>query len=109
MEHIPKIARVRMAAQVAGTHPEAELLNAFAENAVTAKERQDVLAHLADCANCRQVVSLAAEARPQGEPLVKAARGGFRWATFQWAAVAASVAIVTVAGGGVGGEGEWGY
>ena len=35
MEQIPKIARVRMAAQAAGAHPEAELLNAFAENALT--------------------------------------------------------------------------
>jgi hypothetical protein len=97
MKQFPKIARVRMAAQMTGAHPEAELLNAFAENALAGKEREGVLAHLAVCANCREIVSLAAEARPEGAPLVKPVRGGFRWATFQWAAVAASVAIVTVA------------
>jgi hypothetical protein len=97
MEQFPKIARSRMAGQVTGAHPEAELLNAFTENALAPKERETVLTHLAACANCREMVSLAAEARPDDAPIVKPARSGFRWATFQWAAVAASVAIVTVA------------
>lgn len=86
-----------MAAQSAGTHPEAELLNAFAENALAANERESVLGHLSMCANCREIVSLAVQTRPEGAPLAKPARGGFRWATLQWASVAASVAIVTVA------------
>jgi len=86
-----------MAAHVSGEHPEAEQLNAFAENALAAQERESVLAHLAACSDCREIVALAVEARPEGAPLVKPARDGFRWATFQWAAVAASVAIVTVA------------
>ena len=86
-----------MARQEAGAHPEAELLNAFAENALASKERESVLTHLAVCANCREIVGLAVVARPEGAPLVKPARAGFRWATFQWAAVAASVAIVAVA------------
>jgi len=86
-----------MAAHAPGEHPEAEQLNAFAENALAAQERESVLAHLAACEDCREIVGLAVEARPEGAPLVKPARDGFRWATFQWAAVAASVAIVTVA------------
>src|SRR5882724_3737228 len=97
MEQFPKIARARMAAHAPGEHPEAEQLNAFAENALAAQERESVLAHLAACEDCREIVGLAVEARPEGAPLVKPARDGFRWATFQWAAVAASVAIVTVA------------
>src|SRR5882724_900319 len=96
MEQFPKIARARMAAHAPGEHPEAEQLNAFAENALAAQERESVLAHLAACSDCREVVGLAVEARPEGAP-AKPARDGFRWATFQWAAVAASVAIVTVA------------
>jgi putative zinc finger protein len=97
MEQFPKIARARMAAQSPGDHPEAEQLNAFAERALTESERSAVIAHLAGCANCREIVHLAAEARTEGAPVAKPARHGFRWATFQWAAVAASVAIVTVA------------
>jgi hypothetical protein len=97
MEQFPKIAKVRMTAQATGEHPEAEQLNAFAENALASGERESVTTHLATCASCREIVSLAVEARPEGSVSVKPARDGFRWATFQWAAVAASVAIVTVA------------
>jgi hypothetical protein len=43
-------------------HPGAESLNAFAEQALDARERGQVLEHLAACARCRQVVSLAREA-----------------------------------------------
>jgi hypothetical protein len=43
-------------------HPGAESLSAFAEQALDARERGQVLAHLAVCARCRTVVSLAREA-----------------------------------------------
>jgi hypothetical protein len=97
MEKFPKIARARMTMPTAGPHPEAEQLNAFAENALVAGERETVLSHLAVCGECREIVALSAAARPEGSLVAKPARGGFRWATFQWAAVAASVAIVTIA------------
>jgi hypothetical protein len=43
-------------------HPEAESLNAFAEQALPEQERAQILAHLAACSRCRQVVYLAQEA-----------------------------------------------
>ncbi len=43
-------------------HPDAEMLSAFAEQALSAKERGDVLRHLAICGRCREVVALAREA-----------------------------------------------
>ena len=97
MEQFPKIAKARLAAERPGPHPDAEQLSAFSENALGAGERETVLAHLAACVDCRDIVGLAAAARPADAPVVKPVRGGFRWATFQWAAVAASLAIVTVA------------
>lgn len=51
-----------------GAHLDAELLSAFAERALSAHERNHVLAHLAVCTRCRQVVALAAntgELEPQ--------------------------------------------
>jgi hypothetical protein len=42
-------------------HPDAEMLSAFAEQALSAKERGEVLSHLAVCGRCRQVVALARE------------------------------------------------
>jgi len=43
-------------------HPDAETLSAFTEQALNTKERREVLAHLAACGGCRQVVALAREA-----------------------------------------------
>ena len=43
-------------------HPDAEVLSAFAEQALGERERGDVLEHLAACGRCREVVVLAREA-----------------------------------------------
>ena len=43
------------------SHPDAESLNAFAEQALPEREHGQVLAHLAACSRCRQVVFLAQE------------------------------------------------
>ncbi len=45
-----------------GLHPDAESLSAFSEQALGKRERAEVLAHLAVCGRCRQVVALAREA-----------------------------------------------
>jgi hypothetical protein len=42
-----------------GLHPDAEVLNAFVEGVLPAHERAQALAHLAECADCRQIVFLA--------------------------------------------------
>jgi hypothetical protein len=42
-----------------GEHPDADLLTAFAEGSLLAREREDVMAHVAHCAECREVLSLA--------------------------------------------------
>ena len=42
-----------------GQHPDADQLSAFAEDALPAHEREQTLAHLAGCADCRTIVSLA--------------------------------------------------
>ncbi len=43
-------------------HPDAEMLSAFAEQALSATERTEVLEHLAICGRCREVVALARDA-----------------------------------------------
>jgi hypothetical protein len=45
-----------------GQHPDADQLSAFADNALPAHERQETLAHVAGCEDCRSVVFLAQEA-----------------------------------------------
>jgi hypothetical protein len=49
------------------SHPDAESLNAFAEQALPESEHSLVLAHLAVCSRCRQVVFLAQQAASEFE------------------------------------------
>ena len=129
---VPKIVydRLRAAAPepdsnaVARAHPDADLLTAFAEQALSAPEREEVLHHLALCENCREVLSLAdvlslsidsvnsvdappvpisTESKLESEPVQTASirfaarknwRPVFAWPNLRWAGLAAGVAIV---------------
>ena len=79
-------------------HPDAESLSAFAEQALGARERGQVLKHLAVCGRCRQVVALAqgagldAEARPAAEER-EAIQPSAWWRTWRFVWVPAAVAI----------------
>jgi hypothetical protein len=60
MEPLPKLLRQRLlAAAQAGVHPDPDLLAGFAERRLSERERVPVLEHLANCADCRQIVSLS--------------------------------------------------
>jgi hypothetical protein len=96
-------------------HPDADLLNAFAEHVLDERERSHVLAHLASCGRCRQVLTLAQQAAGiEVEELVAAAApaAAFAVATpgparrrrawwqnwhFAWIPIAALAATVTFA------------
>ncbi len=54
-------------------HPDAESLNAFAEKALSERERGQIVAHLAVCGRCRQVIFLAGQAAPELEMAAAAA------------------------------------
>jgi hypothetical protein len=106
MTEVPKIVYDRLRAALPGpAHPDADLLAAFAELALSASERQGVLQHLALCEDCRHVVALALPAADI-TPAQTADENGFRttvspagprapgkrslaWPTLRWAALAA--------------------
>lgn len=119
MSEVPKIVydRLRTAemqrAVVEPAHPEADLLTAFAEQTLSVTERDSVLAHLALCGDCREVVALAlpaadfaatpsvtlvvaADERVQGTRTRVSAPHGLRfaWPSLRWAALAAGIAVV---------------
>ena len=52
-----------------GLHPDADVLNAFLEGALPEHERVACLTHLAECAPCREVVSLAGQAGAVDDPV----------------------------------------
>ena len=59
---VSKIIRSRLGQQAARQsdgHPDPNLLAAFAESSLLERERADVLAHLANCTDCRAYLALA--------------------------------------------------
>jgi hypothetical protein len=67
------IAQALAAQQAAGEHPDADVLNAFAEGSLLPRERETVIAHLATCPGCREVLSVAATEHARELELVAAA------------------------------------
>ncbi len=117
MTEVPKIVVDRLRAALPKrtgperAHPDADVLTAFAEQALSATERDGVLEHLALCEDCREVIALALPAADiVAAPLaaetevVRAtvSRAGapaphklsFAWPSLRWAALAAGIAVV---------------
>ncbi len=99
MTDVPKIVRQRLQVTAkAGVHPEPDLLAAFAEKSLGGRERLQVLEHLAQCADCREVVSLS---MPELEPASAVSAGPrapwLRWPVLRWGALAACVVVVGAA------------
>ena len=103
MTEIPNIVRDRLKAAPAGDHPDANLLAAFAEQALPDRERIRVLEHVARCADCRDVLALAtpplaSTVVPGYKDTVTARRvSWFGWPMLRWGALAACVVIVGTA------------
>ena len=83
-------------------HPDAESLSAFAEHQLPEHERQPILAHLAICAHCRQVLFLAQDAVEEAQPpiagpvlLASPKKALVNW-RYAWGALAACAALATV-------------
>ncbi len=81
----------------AETHPDANLLTAFVEQALARRERDAVLQHLSQCSDCREVLFLAA---PQMEVEAEAVRersSWLGWPALRWGALAACAMVVVAA------------
>ena len=98
MAEVPKIVRQRMVANAQpGPHPDPDLLAAFSERSLSDRDRNLVLAHLAQCAECREVVVLStplSEAVPQPSATRTL---GLGWPALRWGALAACAALVVAA------------
>jgi hypothetical protein len=85
--------------QQAGLHPDSDLLTAFVEGTLLERERQDVYAHLATCAYCRELLSAATGASSSPVHGLKP----FLWrqsahpplrAWLPWASIAAGILLI---------------
>jgi hypothetical protein len=97
MEQLDKAIRKGLLRQAPGAiHPDADQLTGFLEQALAQPERQQVLLHLSQCSDCREVVALSlpelemvpvAAAQPESSVWK-------RWLVVRWAAAAAAVLLV---------------
>jgi hypothetical protein len=95
MEQFPKLLASRLARQqqATETHPDAGELTALAEDRLKPTERKPVLAHLAICAECREVLALISRDAP--EPL-SSKKPAFNAWSLSWAAGLAAVCLLVV-------------
>jgi hypothetical protein len=101
MQDVPKIVLKRLQETLgAGTHPDANLLTAFAEQSLVESERARVMEHLVYCSDCREVVALAlpvTEATAVTTSTSTSRSAWFHWPVLRWGVVAAGiVAIISV-------------
>jgi hypothetical protein len=59
-------------------HPDADKLSVFAEGAATAREHESMLAHLAECAECRKAVFLM-QPHEEAQPATRMPVKGWTW------------------------------
>jgi hypothetical protein len=98
MEQLPKMVQQHLQGTAKpGVHPDPDLLAAFAEKSLTDRERSQVLQHLADCADCRDVISLAMpEIESTPAPNLESSRW-LSWPVLRWGALAVCVVVVGAA------------
>jgi hypothetical protein len=85
-------------------HPPIDLLSAFSERALSGSDTAPVLQHLADCADCREIVFLAAPqlesvglSPAENRPDPSSAARWISWPVLRWGTVAACAVIVVAA------------
>ncbi len=103
MESLPKLVVKRLQSSVADSHPDPDLLTAFAEQSLAPAERDHMVEHLARCGDCREVVSLALPAQVESQPIAHGRENWFSWpllrgSAWHWTAVAAGVVLIASIG-----------
>ena len=96
MAEIPKIVARRLAVVKLEDHPDPNLLSAFVERSLGKRERVQVVDHLAQCTDCREIVSLSA-VQPQIAGTISpvpANPSWVSWPVLRWGALVACVLVV---------------
>jgi hypothetical protein len=95
MAELPQSVRARLEQPPPAEHPDADLLTAFCEDAVTPLERERLLAHLAGCARCREITALAMP--DEGPPpllVLQRKPALLKFPVLRWGALAAAAVVV---------------
>ena len=98
MSELPKIVRARLQARPAEAHPDADVLTAFYEQVLPEKEREPLLAHLAECSECRDVVGTALPQVEEARVIVAHPASAWGWPQMvRWGSVVACLVVVGAA------------
>ncbi|MBO0912551.1 MAG: zf-HC2 domain-containing protein [Acidobacteria bacterium] len=92
MDGLKKLVSGRLRVEGEEPHPDPELLGALAEGSLSARDRSNLLGHLAACVECRDVLYLAQPDLVDHTQLVFLPRKQSRFPV-RWATLAASVTI----------------
>jgi Carboxypeptidase regulatory-like domain/Photosynthesis system II assembly factor YCF48 len=97
MEALRKLVSGRLKAHRPeyASHPDADTLSAFAEQALSSDERIQVLGHIEGCRDCRDIVCLALPPAVESQQVLGIA-GRNQSFGLRWGALAAMVAIVAI-------------
>lgn len=100
MAHLPKIAmqRLREKSATGGMHPDPNLISAFVENSLPGEARAQMVQHLAQCADCRELVFLSSPDQAATLPATASAPASWlSWPVLRWGAAVAAVVVVVAA------------
>jgi hypothetical protein len=101
MKPFPKVVtrRMREVQLATSEHLDADLLGAFQERSLPARERAQLLEHFAICAHCREVLALSApvETLPQTSTL-PGYQTWFQWPVLRYG-LASGLAVLVIVGG----------
>jgi len=100
MAELPKIVVQRLQSTAkAEVHPDPDLINAFVERSLNPRDRDQLLEHLTQCPDCREIAALSLPELDAATTVVavKAGSGWLRWPVLRWSAVAACAVIVGTA------------
>lgn len=97
MTEIPKIVRQRLQTNTKlADHPEANLLSAFVEQTLAEREQVQVLQHLSQCVNCREIaaLSIAQPDMADAVSLAPARASWLSWPALRWGAAMALIVVI---------------
>jgi len=94
---LPKIVARRLQGATNVAHPDPDVIAAFVEKSLDARERDQVLGHLSQCRDCREVVALSLPQHETTLPAASVRPAWLAWPVLRWGALAACVVVVGAA------------
>ena len=98
MTNLPKVVTRRLQTAAHAAHPDPDVIAAFVEKSLSGRERDQLLQHLAECRDCRDVVALSIPEQAAAASLAASVRPTWlTWPVLRWGALAACVLVVGAA------------